>query len=359
MNITINLVDKEKRPAPTEENLGFGRIFTPHMFVMTWETEKGWHDARIQPFAPFEISPASSVLHYAQEIFEGMKAYRQAKDRIVMFRPEMNAARMNRSAARMDMPEIPVDDQLEILTRLIDIDRDYVPRTRGNTLYIRPAMMGDSHSLGAHSASRFIYFVILSPSGSYYPRGLAPTRLKVERRYVRAVKGGVGFAKTGGNYAASFKGTTEAIAEGFDQVVWLDGKENRYVQEAGAMNIMFVADGKLYTGALGDGILPGITRDSVLMLAKEMGLETIERPIDIQEVKRWADEGRLTEAFGTGTAAAISPIGELNFAGEPIIPGDGQIGPIARHMYETLLGIQYGELEDRYGWIYPVPDKSI
>lgn len=357
MNIRYELTDPKTRPEPTEDNLGFGRLFTPHMFVMEWEEEKGWHNARIQPYGPLLISPASTVLHYAQEIFEGMKAYRQEDGRIVLFRPEMNAARLNRSAERMSMPAIPVEDQLDIYCRLVDVDRAYVPSQRGNSLYIRPTMIGDGQSLGAHTAKRFIFFVILSPSGAYYARGISPTRLKVEQRYVRAVKGGVGAAKTGGNYAASFKATSDAAAEGFDQVVWLDGKENRFVQEAGAMNIMFVVGGKLYTGALDGAILPGVTRDSVLTLAADMGIDIVEQPIDIFEVKQWAKDGVLTEAFGTGTAAAISPIGELNVGGEPIIPGDGSIGPIAKYMYDTLLGTQYGELEDRFGWILPVPQS--
>lgn len=355
MKITYELTPKEKRPATREDNLGFGKVFTPHMFIMEWDEGENWHNARIQPFQNLSLSPASTVFHYAQEIFEGMKAYRQEGDRVVLFRPSMNTARMNRSALRMAMPEIPEDFHLEAIKRLVDIDRDYVPKNFGNTLYLRPTMIGDSLTLGASTAHRFIYFLILSPSGAYYPRGLSPTRLKVEERYVRAVKGGVGASKTGGNYAASFKATADAAAEGFDQVVWLDGKQNRFVQEAGAMNIMFMVDGKLMTGALDGAILPGVTRDSVLQIVRDMDIEVIETELDIADIKKWTEEGKLTEAFGTGTAAAISPIGEINYNGEAIIPGNGQIGKMAEHLYETLLGIQYGKIEDRYGWIEEVP----
>lgn len=357
MEITYDILAKAKQPAPTEENLGFGRVFTPHMFIMEWERDKGWFNARIQPFQNISLSPASTVFHYAQEIFEGMKAYRSKTDDIRLFRPEMNCQRMNRSAVRMGMPEIPVDEHLDILERLVDIDRDYVPHQFGNSLYLRPTLFGDSQTLGAHSAHRFIYFCILAPSGSYYARGIAPTRLKVEERYVRAVKGGVGQAKTGGNYAASFKATTDATNEGYDQVIWLDGKHNRYVQEAGAMNIMFVVDGKLMTGDLDGAILPGITRDSVLHIARTEGMEVVEAPIDINDVVTWQKEGRLSEAFGTGTAAAISPIGEFVYHGESIVPGDGQTGPIAKHMYDTLLGIQFGNIADPYDWTKIVPKR--
>ncbi len=355
MKIDYNILEAAKRPEPTEENLGFGKVFTPHMFIMEWEKGDGWKNARIQPFQNLSLSPASTVFHYAQEIFEGMKAYRQEGDRIVLFRPTMNTARMNRSAVRMAMPEIPEDFHLEAIKRLVDLDRDYVPHEFGNTLYLRPTMIGDSLTLGASTAQRFIYYLILSPSGAYYPRGLSPTRLKVEERYVRAVKGGVGASKTGGNYAASFKATADAAAAGFDQVVWLDGKENRFVQEAGAMNLMFMIDGKLMTGALDGAILPGVTRDSVLQIVRDMDIEVIETEIDINDIKKWAEEGKLTEAFGTGTAAAISPIGEIHYDGEAIIPGDGQIGKMAQHLYDTLLGTQYGKIADRYGWIEEVP----
>lgn len=339
----------------SEQNLGFGKRFTDHMFVAEYTAEKGWHNARIQPYAPFSIDPASPVLHYGQEIFEGLKAYRRADGEILLFRAIENARRMNRSADRMVMPAMDPAMQVEAMERLVDIERDWVPCSEGTSLYLRPTMIADGAALGVHAAPHYYYFIICSPSGAYYANGMKPIRIYIEDTYVRAVKGGMGFAKTGGNYACSLKAAEEANAQGYDQVLWLDGKHNTYVQEVGAMNMMFVIDGKLVTPELDGSILPGITRNSILTMARDRGMEVVETLLSVDELVRAYDEGRLTEAFGTGTAAVVSPVGEITYKGKQMILNGGEIGPVSMSLYEELVGIQRGISEDKRGWSTVVP----
>lgn len=355
MDIKITRTENPKVKPTDESKLGFGRIFTDHMFIVEYDKGIGWHDARIVPYGPLCLDPASPVFHYAQEIFEGTKAYRLPNGEVGSFRLRDNARRMNRSADRTCMPALDEDFQVEAISRLIDLDRDWVPSSEGTSLYIRPTMIADGKSLGAHSAERFIYFVICAPSGSYYPDGMKPVRIRIEQRYVRAVKGGMGRAKTGGNYAASFKATKEAMDAGFNQVLWLDGREQKYVEEVGAMNMMFVIDGKIVTAELGDTILPGVTRDSVITLAKDRDMIVEERRISVKELYEAHAEGRLTEAFGTGTAAVISPVGELQYMGESIIINNREIGSVAQMFYDILTGIQRQTVEDIHGWTAVIP----
>lgn len=354
ISIPVTRTTSPKAKYSDERSLGFGNVFTDHMFIANHDPERGWHDARIVPYGPLAIDPASPVLHYAAEIFEGMKAYRHPNDEIGLFRPEQNAARMNRSAERMCLPPIDVELQLAAIEALVDLERDWVPRSEGTSLYLRPTLIGDGSRLGVSTAQRHIYFIICSPSGMYYPNGIKPVRIHIEDQYVRTVRGGTGMAKTGGNYAASLLASTLAGKHGYDQVLWLDGRENRYIEEVGAMNTMFVMDGVLVTPALTGGILEGITRMSVLELAKGFGIPMEERLIPVEELFSAYEAGALTEAFGTGTAAIISPIGELNYKEKSIELGT-EIGPVARRIYDALTGIQSGKLPDTRGWTRIVP----
>lgn len=350
MDIRYEISENLKDKPQDESNLGFGKVFTDHMFIANYNREKGWHDGRIVPLQNLSLHPASPVLHYAQEIFEGAKAYRTADGEIQTFRLEENCKRMNRSAVRAAMPPLDEEIQYEAIHRLIDLDRDWVPHSEGTSLYLRPTMIADGKSLGASSASEFIYYVIMAPSGAYYPGGLKPVRIRIEEKYARAVKGGMGSAKTGGNYAASFLATKEAQDAGFAQVLWLDGRTQKNVEEVGAMNMFFVIDGKLVTAELGDTILPGITRKSVIEMAKQKGYEVEERVIPLDELLTAHKEGRLTEAFGSGTAAVISPVGELNYEDEAYIINNNEIGPISQELYDSLTGVQFGKLEDTNNW---------
>ncbi len=355
MDITVSKTSKVKTKPLDEQKLGFARTFSDHMFLADYEEGRGWYDARIVPYQKLSLDPASPVFHYAQEIFEGAKAYALDNGEIGLFRIADNARRMNQSADRACMPGIDVNLQLEAINRLVDLDRDWVPKSEGTSLYLRPTMIADGSSLGAQTATRFIYFVICAPTGPYYPEGMKPIRIRIETRYVRAVKGGMGRAKAGGNYAASFKASTEAKGEGFNEVLWLDGREQKYVQEVGAMNMFFVIDGKLLTSELGDTILPGITRDSILRLAEDRGMEIDVRRIAVTELYEAYEAGRLQEAFGTGTAAVISPVGELAWKERSMVINDRKIGPVAQAFYDELVGIQRQRLPDPYGWTSLVP----
>lgn len=354
LNISIIKTETPKAKPVNESTLGFGKVFTDHMFIVEYTVGIGWHDARIQPYGPLPIDPASPVLHYAQEIFEGLKVYRRADGGLQMFRPMENAMRMNRSAERICMPTLDPEFQVKAMQTLVELEQDWVPSQEGTSLYLRPTMIADGAELGVHPAKHYLYFIICSPSGSYYKNGMAPVKIHIEERYVRAVKGGIGAAKTGGNYAASLKATFEAADRGFDQVLWLDGKENKYVEEVGAMNMMFVLDGKLVTAPTGGSILAGITRKSILHLAREKGMEVEERPISAQELLEAYEAGRLTEAFGTGTAAVISPVGLLEYHEKEMRLSEGEIGPVAKEMYDTLVGIQRGTIADSFGWIHKI-----
>lgn len=354
MEISVTLTNTPKQKPADESSLGFGKFFSDHMFIMEYEEGKGWMNPRIEPYHRLSLDPASSVLHYAQEIFEGLKAYRRADGSIVMFRPWDNCKRLNKSAERMCMPEIDIDFNVEAMRKLVEVEKDWVPHTEGTSLYLRPTMIANDEALGVHAAKRYIYYIICAPSGAYYPTGLAPIKIKVEDKYVRAVRGGMGFAKTGGNYACSIKAGADAGKEGFSQVLWLDGQELKYVQEVGAMNMMFLIDDKLVTAPLDGAILPGITRDSILTLARSEGITVEERRLSVDELMTAADNGHLREAFGTGTAAVVSPVGHLCYRDHMVQVNDGGIGKLTQHFYDTLTGIQWGKVEDRFNWIKPV-----
>ncbi|MCQ2530320.1 MAG: branched-chain amino acid aminotransferase [Lachnospiraceae bacterium] len=348
-------IEKNPNPAqkPTDESkLGFGRVFTDHMFVMDWYKGKGWEDARIIPFGNLSVHPASTVFHYAVEIFEGLKAYRAADGSIRLFRPIENARRLNNSAIRMAMPTIPEEDIVQAIETLVTIDKDWVPHEDGTSLYIRPFMMGDDEHLGVHGISHARFMIILSPSGAYYPEGMAPVKIMIEDEDVRAVRGGTGFTKCGGNYAASLRAGDRAEEKGFTQVLWLDGVERKYIEEVGAMNIMFKINGKVVTPELNGSILPGITRKSILELLRKNGIEAEERKISIDEVMECAENGSLEEVWGCGTAAVVSPVGWLAFEDKMFCINNGEIGELTQKLYDELTAIQWGKKEDPFGWTY-------
>ena len=354
LELTICKTENPK-PLPTDESkLGFGRVFSDHMFVMDWDKDVGWHDAKIVPYGNLSISPASTVLHYGAEIFEGLKAYRNVNGQIVLFRPDQNFARMNRSADRMGLPELPVDFVLDALKQLVRLDADWVPHSEGTSMYVRPFTFGDDEHLGVHGAAHARFLIILSPSGSYYPNGMAPVDIMIEDEDVRAVRGGTGEAKCGGNYGASIRAGIRAEEKGYAQVLWLDGVERRYIEEVGAINIMFKINGKICTPMLNGSILPGITRKSILEWLRANGEEPEERRISVDELIEAAENGTLEEAWGCGTAAVVSPVGRLAYQGKVYEIGGGKIGPTAQRLYDALTGIQWGRLEDKFGWIFPV-----
>ena len=355
MDIRIEKTKHPKEKPADESKLGFGRIYTDHMFVMDWDAGAGWHDAAIVPFAPLEINPASTILHYGLEVFEGLKAYRTAEGKIQLFRPDENAKRMNRSAERFCMPTIDEAFYVEAIKKLVETDADWVPHGFGTSLYIRPFMFGDTADLGLHGQEHIRFVIILSPSGSYYAEGINPVKITIEDEDVRAVRGGTGFAKCGGNYAASQRASERAEKKGFSQVLWLDGVERKYIEEVGSMNIMFKIDGTVVTPSLDAGsILPGITRKSIIELLKRDGIPVEERRISVDELLQAAGSGRLEEAFGCGTAAVVSPVGELWYQGREYVINGGKIGPVAARLYDELTGIQWGKSEDKLGWIVPV-----
>ena len=350
MNIKITKTTTPKTKPADETQLGFGRLFSDHMFIMEYETGKGWHNPEIKPFADISLSPAAMVLHYGQEIFEGMKAYRTPEDKIMLFRPEENFKRLNVSAERSVIPPIDVDFALTALKKLIEVDIDWIPRSEGATLYIRPFIIAIDPFLGVRPADKYYFIIITSPVGAYYSGGFAPVRISIEEQYVRAVRGGIGFAKAGGNYAASLIGQKEAQAQGYEQVLWLDGVERRYVEEVGSMNVFFVIDGEVVTPELSGAILPGITRKSTMELCRKWGMTVTERKVSADEVFEAFDNGKLTEVFGTGTAAVISPVGVLR-KGERIIEiNGGKVGDVSQKLYDTLTGIQFGKIADDMGW---------
>lgn len=354
MELTIQKATALKEKPQDESNLGFGQIFTDHMFMMNYTEGQGWHDARIVPYGDFALDPAAMVLHYGQAIFEGMKAYRNPDGNIQLFRPMDNLRRFNRSAERLCIPAIDCDFVLDALRQLIRMEQDWVPHTAGTSLYIRPFAVATDAHLGVHVAHNYIFAIILSPVGAYYAEGLKPVRIFVENEYVRSVRGGMGFAKAAGNYACSLIADHEAQKKGCAQVLWLDGVERKYIEEVGSMNIMFKIGGKIVTPPLRGSILAGITRDSVLKLAKQLGIEAEERPISIQEVFDAHANGTLEEVFGTGTAAVISPVGALIWGDREIVINNNEIGPTTQLLYNTLTGIQYGTVEDKQNWVLPL-----
>ena len=348
--ITTELTTNKKDKTPAEQ-LGFGQIFTDHMFVMDYEEGKGWHNATITPYAPITLSPAAMVFHYGQSVFEGLKAYMTEAGEVQLFRPDRNFKRLNASNERLCIPAIDEEFALEALKELLRVDRDWVPSAPGTSLYIRPFIIATESYLGVNPAKNYKFMIIMSPVGSYYKEGINPVKILVEQHYVRAVVGGTGEAKTAGNYASSLKGSELAAKQGYSQTLWLDGKENKYVEEVGSMNIFFKIAGKVITPALNGSILAGITRDSMIEVLKSKNIPIEERAIEFAEIVAAAKNGTLEEAFGTGTAAVISPVGELKWMDEIISVNNGQIGEVTQMLYDTLTGIQYGKIDDPFGWI--------
>lgn len=353
MEIKIELTSTPKQK-PDMDNLGFGNYYTDHMFEMDYTKGIGWHDPRIVPYHPLVMDPASMVLHYGQTTFEGLKAYMGKDETIRLFRPEKNMERLNTSNQRLVIPDLDVNFCVEAIKKLVEVDKDWIPTGEGTSLYIRPFVIATDVHVGVHPSHTYKFMVILSPVGSYYKEGINPVRIYVEDEYCRAVKGGMGFTKTAGNYAASLIAQETAERRGYTQVLWLDGVSKEFIEEVGTMNIMFVIDGEVVTPALNGSILPGITRRSAIELLKDKGYKVSERKVSINEIFRAARNGKLEEAFGTGTAAVISPVGELLWEGETIIINEGNIGPVSRLVYDTITGIQSGDVEDTYGWVTKV-----
>ena len=341
---------KTLKAKPEDSVLGFGKYFTDHMFLMDYTPDKGWHDARIVPFGPLSIHPACTALHYGSEIFEGLKAYRRPDGGVQLFRPIENIRRMNRSAERLCLPQIPEDMFMEAMTTLVKMEQDWVPHSPNTSLYIRPFMIGNDENLGVHSVHHATFIIILSPVGSYYKEGLNPVKIMIEDQDVRAVRGGTGEAKCGGNYAASNRAGERAEQKGYSQVLWLDGVERKYIEEVGAMNVLFLINGVVVTPALRGSILPGITRKSIIELLKSEGYKVEERLLSVDELAAAMADGSLEEAFGSGTAAVVSPIGSLIYKDKEYVVNGGKIGKLSQHLYDTLTAIQWGKSEDKFGW---------
>lgn len=350
MEIKVTLTNAPKAKPQDESKLGFGTIYTDHMFVMDYDEGQGWHDPQIVPYGDITLNPAAIALHYGQETFEGMKAYRSKDGRILLFRPEENYKRLNASNHRICIPELPVDLCLEATKKLVEIDKAWVPAAENASLYIRPFIFATEPYLGVRPSKSFKFMIICSPSGPYYASGIAPVKIYVENAYVRAVRGGMGFAKTGGNYAAGLVAEVEAHAQDYAQVLWLDGVEQKYVEEVGTMNIFFVIGDEVVTPMINGSILPGITRKSMIEVLKLKGVKVSERRISIEEVGEAYDRGELKEIFGTGTAAIISPVCTLKWGDKVMEVNDGKIGPISQMLYDELTGIQWGEKEGPEGW---------
>ncbi|MDY6878813.1 MAG: branched-chain amino acid aminotransferase [Desulfatiglans sp.] len=353
MEIEITQVDPvHMKPKPSDESqLGFGEIFTDHMLSMDYEAGKGWFNLRITPYGDLSIDPAAMAIHYGQEIFEGLKAYRGKGGDIHLFRARDNFKRFNRSAKRMCMPEMDIDHVMEGMKKLVLLDREWIPRTQGASLYIRPTMLATEPHLGVRPASSYLFYIIIGPVGAYYKEGLNPVKIYVEDYYVRAAVGGTGEVKTAGNYAASLLAAKEANEKGFTQVLWLDAAERKYVEEVGTMNMFFVIDDEVITAPLTGSILPGITRDSVMQIVQDWGMKISERSLAIDEVIDASKAGRLKEAFGTGTAAVISPVGQITYKGEDHIVAGGKMGELSQRLYDEIVAVQYGDKEDPHGWV--------
>ncbi|MGN0733471.1 MAG: branched-chain amino acid aminotransferase [Emergencia sp.] len=349
--VTLTTNPKQK---PESKGLRFGTVMTDHMFIMDYTDEKGWHDGRIVPYGPISLDPAAVVFHYGQEMFEGLKAYETAEGKVQLFRPDMNAKRTNNTNDRLCIP--PMDEELfvEAVKAIVKVDKDWIPKGEGTALYIRPFIIATEPFLGVRRATEYKFMIILSPVGPYFVNGLAPTKMYVEDEYVRAVKGGTGEAKCGGNYAASLKAQEIAHEKGYEQILWLDGIHRKYIEEIGAANAFFVIGDEVVTSELNGSILPGITRNSIIALCKKKGYKVSERKISIDELEEAYRAGQLKEMFASGTAAIVSPVGELLYKGERMIINNNEIGPIAQEMYDTIYGIQTGKIEDFMGWTVPV-----
>jgi len=355
LEVELEKVDEDKlKKKPAPDKLGFGIHFTDHMFLMKWDRENGWHDSKICPLEDFTMHPAAMVFHYGQAIFEGLKAYRGKDDQLFLFRPKDNFERMNNSALRMCMPRFSADNMVKVLKALIYLEKDWVPRGEGTSLYIRPTMIAVEPTLGVKASGAYYFYIILCPVGAYYAGGFSPTRIYVSDEYARAVKGGVGSAKTGGNYAASLYMSEIAKKAGCNQVLWLDACEHKYVEEVGTSNIFFKIDDQLITPPLEGSILGGITRDSVIKLAADWGLDVAERTISIDEVIEANRNGSLQEAFGTGTAAVISPVGELFYQGNHHVINGGKTGELSARLFRELQAIQNGYQDDPFNWVVRV-----
>ena len=345
---------KAPRPRTPDAQLGFGHVFTDHMLMMNYAPGVGWHDPRIEPYGPLALDPSTIVFHYGQAVFDGLKAFRTPSDDVTLFRPQQHLRRLNTSAARLCIPALDDIFTLEALKALVRLDADWVPRTAGCSLYIRPTIIATDPALGVHPSQTYCFFVIMSPVGAYYPEGFTPVKILVEDRHVRAVTGGLGAAKAPANYAASLLAAEEARAQGFTQVLWLDGITHRYIEEVGSMNIFFIINDELVTPPLEGAILDGVTRDSVITLAHRWGIRVAERRIGIDDILAAHGAGNLTEVFGTGTAAVISPVCELFYKGHAIVINDRKVGPWTQRIYDTLTAIQWGTAPDPLGWMVPV-----
>ena len=342
----------KQKPDPSK--LTFGTVFTDHMFVMEYNPAEGWHNGRVVPYAPIELDPASVVLHYGQEMFEGLKAYKTASGRVQLFRPYMNAKRTNKTNDRLCIPQIEEDLFVSTIKAVVDVDQDWIPQGEGTSLYVRPFIFGDEAFLGVRASNTYKFMIILSPVGPYFASGLQPTKMYVEDEYVRAVLGGTGEAKCGGNYGGSMKAQEIAHEKGYEQILWLDAQERRYIEEIGSANAFFVIGDEVVTSPLNGTILPGITRDSIIALCKHKGIKVSERKLSIDELVQAYKDGNLKEMFASGTAAIVSPVGELLYKNELMIINDRKIGPVAQEMYDTIYGIQTGRIDDFMGWTEPV-----
>ncbi len=353
MELTIVKTENPKT-MPAESELGFGKHFTDHMLVAEWSAEQGWYDAKIVPFGRISLHPASTVLHYGAEIFEGLKAYRREDGGVQLFRPMENVKRMNRSAERMSLPTMDEGEMLSLIEQFVKLEERFVPHSFGTSLYLRPFLFGNDECLGVHAVHRATFMLIASPSGSYYKEGINPVGIMIENEDVRTVRGGTGYAKCGGNYAASTRAGERAAKKGYSQVLWLDGVERKYIEEVGAMNVMFKIGGKVITPKLTGSILPGITRMSCIEVLKSEGYEVEERLFSLDELVLALENGTLEEAWGTGTAAVVSPIGKLAICDKEYVVGGGKIGETTKKIYDILTGIQWGKREDTFGWVYPL-----
>ena len=351
--VTRAAVLKEK---PDPSTLVFGKTFTDHMFLMDYTAGQGWHDGRIVPYGPFQLEPSAMVFHYAQEVFEGLKAYRNPQGGVQLFRPIENARRINSSCERMCIPQIPEETFVAAVEQLVELEAGWVPDQKGTSLYIRPFIIATTPSLGVHAAHDYIFCIITCPVGSYYPEGINPVKIYIENEDVRAVRGGTGYTKCGGNYAASIRAGERAEEQGYSQVLWLDGVYRKYIEEVGAMNVLFKIDGRVVTPALEGSVLPGITRKSCLELLRDWGVPVEERRITAEELFDAAESGRLEEAWGSGTAAVVSPIGELAWGSRRAVVNGGKIGETTQKLYDTLTGIQWGTLPDPHGWVVKLPE---
>lgn len=345
---------KNPKQKPDPDSLRFGTVFTDHMFVMDYDPENGWYDGKIVPYGPLALDPATVVFHYGQEMFEGLKAYKTKEGKVQLFRPDMNAKRTNNTNKRMCIPQIDEQMYIDAIKELVAVDKDWIPQKPDTALYIRPFIIGTDKFLGVAASNTYKFIIILSPVGPYYESGLAPTRIYVENEFVRSAPGGTGYAKIGGNYASAMIAEQKAHDMGYDQVLWLDAKEGKYVEEIGTSNAFFKIDGELYTAPLEGTILPGITRDSMITVMKDWGYKVNEVRFTIEDVFKASEEGRLEEVFATGTAAVISPVGELYWNDRHIVINNNEIGELSQKLYDELYGIQTGEKADTRGWIVPV-----